>query len=170
MLHETCLKTAKATSARQCDIADIWWATWRFWFIYDECRVARVASFRLFHLPEILQSFHHVHCTQHKTCICLWTTKLDCSSTILIYMGKMYVTCLTHCCYEQETGFKREASCLSIIRLCSTDFQFLGDTRQAYKTSVSCASLAANYTVWCLRRWRMRNTPKISCSVTVIED
>jgi len=68
-LCETCLKTAKATSAGQCDVADVRRTTRWFGFIYDQRRVTSVTSFRLFHLPEVLQSLNHVHCTQHKTCL-----------------------------------------------------------------------------------------------------
>jgi len=75
-LHKTCLKTAKATSTRQCDVADVWRATWWFRLVYDEGWVTSVTSFCLFHLPEILQSLDDVHWPQHTTCnVSFWVTK-----------------------------------------------------------------------------------------------
>lgn len=57
----TYLKTAETGSTWQCDVTDVGRRRGRHRFVNDEGSIFQIGPSSLFHLPELLQRFHHVH-------------------------------------------------------------------------------------------------------------
>ena len=61
------LETSKAAAAGKRDKAHVGWGGGGLGLVHNQRSVLEVSAAILLHLPELLQSLHHVHCNQTHT-------------------------------------------------------------------------------------------------------